>query len=182
MNFQDLSLTTSDVIQLISISVALIIGVISIVISVIALWQNTLINKKSSMAQIEIFPVKLYNDIVPRIRIQNFGKTTGKIIYVKTIPEMPSDILINPFDFYEDLSLAANQHFTTLFVKESSEIPEIPIEVFDVKIKYKTLGKTVKSTYHINFKFINGILKTEPNPKDLKTAMVRICQSIQGLL
>lgn len=178
MNFQDLSLTTSDFIQLISISVALIIGVISIIISVIALWQNTLINKKSSMAQIEIFPLKLYGDTFPRIRIQNFGNTTGRITDIKTIPEMPECIFVNPFCFYKDMSLAPGQQFTTIFVREDKETAQVPIEVFDVIIKYKTLGKTIKSTYHINFKFIDGIVDTESNSEEYIKILKYIHQSI----
>lgn len=181
MNFQDLSLTTSDVIQLISISVALIIGVISIVISVIALWQNASTNKKSNMAQIEIFPLKLYGDTFPRIRIQNFGNTTGRITDIKTIPEMPECIFVNPFCFYKDMSLAPGQQFTTIFVREDKETAQVPIEVFDVIIKYKTLGKTIKSTYHINFKFIDGIVDTESNSEEYIKILKYIHQSIQGL-
>lgn len=181
MNFQDLTLTTSDIIQLISISVALTIGVVSIIISVIALCQNAFINKKSNMAQIEIFPLKLYGDTFPRIRIQNFGNTTGRIIDVKTIPEMPEYIFINPFDFYKDMSLAPGQQFTTIFVREDKKTAQIPIEVFDVIIKYKTLGKTIKSTYHINFKFIKGIVDTESNSEEFIEILKSVHQSIQGL-
>lgn len=51
-----IQLTVSDIIQIASIMVALILGVISIIISVATLKQNTKIIKESNKAQIEIFP------------------------------------------------------------------------------------------------------------------------------
>lgn len=84
-----MELSTSDLIQLIGIMVAIITGITSIAISIITLRQNSKVVKESNKAQIEIFPYKVYGDIYPKIRIQNFGQITGIIINVKTIPEMP---------------------------------------------------------------------------------------------
>ena len=50
-----------------------------------------------------------------------------------------------------------------------------------MKIKYKTLGKTVKSTYHINYKFIEGAFETKSSTKYVNKALDNINQSIQGL-
>ena len=86
-----MELSTSDLIQLIGIMVAIITGITSIAISIITLRQNSKMVKESNKAQIEIFPYKVYGDIYPKIRIQNFGQTTGIIINVKTIPEMPTE-------------------------------------------------------------------------------------------
>lgn len=104
MNVESVTLTTSDIIQIISICVALFTGIvsiiISIIISIIALCQNSKVIKESNMAQIEIFPFKVYGDIVPKIKIQNFGRTTGTIIDIEISPAIPTnDIVINPFDF-----------------------------------------------------------------------------------
>lgn len=146
-----MELTTSDIIQIIGIMVALFTGIISIIISIITLHQNSKIVRESNKAQIEVFPFKNYGEIFPKIRIQNFGATTGTIIDIKTIPEMPiNDMIINPFEFYKDLSLAPNQSFTTIFCKNNSNDPDVPIESFDVILTYKTLNKTIKSTSHIN--------------------------------
>ena len=136
-----MELSTSDLIQLMGIMVAIITGITSIVISVIALRQNSKIVKESNKAQIEIYPYKVYGDMFPRIKIQNFGKTTGTIIDVKTDPEIPTDnIIVNPFEFYRDLSLAPNQSFTTIFCKmndgDPNSNPEVPIELFDVTFTY----------------------------------------------
>lgn len=176
-----MELTISDIIQIIGICVALFTGIISIIISIITLCQNSKIIKESNMAQIEIFPFKIYGDAIPRIKIQNFGQTTGTIIDIKVLPAISTDdIVINPFDFYQGLSLAPNQSFITLFSKTSSI--DVPLEEFDVKIKYKTLGKTVKSTYHINYKFIiEGTFETKSTTKDINKALDNINQSIQGL-
>lgn len=82
MNVESITLTTSDIIQIIGICVALLTGIVSMIISIITLCQNSKVIKESNMAQIEIFPFKVYGDIVPRIKIQNFGHTTGTIIDV----------------------------------------------------------------------------------------------------
>lgn len=180
MNIESVTLTTSDIIQVISICVALFTSIASIIISIIALCQNSKVIKESNMAQIEIFPFKVYGDIIPKIKIQNFGHTTGTIIDIEISPDIPTnDIIINPFDFYKGLSLAPNQSFVTTFSKTSSS--NVPLEEFDVKIKYKTLGKKVKSTYHINYKFIEGTFETKSSTKDVNKALDNINQSIQGL-
>lgn len=177
-----MKLSTSNIIQLIGIMVAMFTGITSIVISVFTLHQNSKIVKESNKAQIEIFPYKIYGDIFPRIRIQNFGKTTGTIIDIKTIPEMlVEQMVINPFEFYKDLSLAPNQSFTTTFCKNNSNKAEVPIEVFDVEITYKTLNETVKSTFHINYKFLHGYTETKSSSKTTESALDKINQSIQGL-
>lgn len=177
-----MKLTISDIIQIIGIIVALITGIISIIISIITLCQNSKIVKESNKAQIEIFPFKIYGDIVPRIKVQNFGQTTGTIIEVQTIPEMPvNNMVVNPFEFYKDLSLAPNQSFTTVFCKNDSNNPNVPMESFDVILTYKTLNDIVKSTFHINYKFLHGYTETKSSSKTTEGALDKINQSIQGL-
>lgn len=177
-----MELSTSDIIQLMGIMVAIITGIASIIISIITLRQNSKIVKESNKAQIEIFPYKAYGDMFPRIKIQNFGKTTGTVIDIKTNPEIPTDnIIVNPFEFYRDLSLAPNQSFTTIFCKMNSSDPEVPIELFDVILTYKTLNETVKSIFHINYKFLDGYIESKSTSKSTESALDKINQSIQGL-
>ena len=58
-----MELSTSDLIQLIGIMVAIITGITSIAISIITLRQNSKMVKESNKAQIEIFPYKVCGDI-----------------------------------------------------------------------------------------------------------------------
>lgn len=177
-----MELSTSDIIQLIGIMVAIITGIASIIISIITLRQNSKIVKESNKAQIEIFPFKIYGDIYPRIKVQNFGMTTGTILEIETIPEMPIDhMIINPFEFYKNLSLAPNQSFTTIFCRNDSSEAEVPIEKFDIVITYKTLNDIVKSTFHINYKFLDGYMESKSSSKNTESALDKINQSIQGL-
>lgn len=176
-----MELTISDIIQIVGIIAALFVGIASIIISVITLRQNAKVIKESNKAQIEIFPFKIYGDIVPRIKIQNFGASTGIITDVKTIPEMPTNnIIINPFEFYKGLSLAPSQSFTTVFSKE--DMANVPVEEFDVILTYNTLGDRVESKFHINYKFLDGSFETNSSSKDPSKALDKINQSIQGLL
>ena len=176
--FNDLS--TTDKIQLLGILTALFTSVISIIISIASLRQNTKIIKESNKAQIEVFPLRIYGDSVPKIKIQNFGNTTGTITDVKTIPEiLPDDMLINPFNYYKGLSLAPNQSFVTVFTKCNCSEP--PIEEFDIEIKYKTLGGIQISIFHINYNFLNGLIEAKITAQDELSALNNINQSIQGL-
>lgn len=173
-------MSISDLIQIIGILIALFTGIASIIISTIALRQNARIVKESAKAQIVVFPFKFYGDMFPRIRIQNFGNTSGTITNIQTIPELPKEnICVNPFEGYQNMTIAPNQSFTTIFCKENE--PEVPLEEFDVIITYVTLGETIKETQHINYNFINVTLESSSNPKDIPTALQKINQSIQGL-
>lgn len=175
-----MKLSASDIIQIIGIVIALLTGIVSIIISIITLKQNSKIIKESNKAHIEIFPYKIYGDIVPRIKIQNFGQTSGTIISVKVIPEIPNEnIIINPFNFYEGLTLAPNQSFIAIFSKQNS--PDVPIEEFDIEITYKTLDEEITSKHHINYKFLDGYMETKSSSKDINTAIDKLTQSIQGL-
>lgn len=175
-----MKLSTSDVIQLVSIGVALLLGIISIIISVASLVQNSKIIKESNMAQIEIFPFKVYGDIIPRIRIQNFGKTTGVIADIISNPVIPDNAIDNPLEYFKGLSIAPNQSITMLFVCNGN--PVVPLKEFDVTITYKTLNKTVISTQHVNYKYLEGYNESSNDYKDSIKALNHINQSIQGLL
>lgn len=50
MDIESITFTTSDIIQIIGICVALFTGIVSIIISIIALCQNSKIIKESNMA------------------------------------------------------------------------------------------------------------------------------------
>ena len=95
-------------------------------------------------------------------------------------PDVPENTATNPFHYYVGLSLAPNQSFTSVFASPGDARP--PLEEFDVEITYRTLGKTVKSKHHINYKFLDGHNETTSNPKDIIKELNNINQSIQGLL
>lgn len=173
------TLTMSDVIQLIGIMVALLTGIISIIISIVTLRQNSVAMKESSRAQIEIFPFKIYGDPIPRIKIQNFGSSTGTIIDIKVVPEMPDDFVVNPFLYYRDLSLAPNQSFVTVFTQ--TNLIDVPIKEFDIFYTYTTLHKKIKSRTHINYDFLDASFETSSKSNDAMKALDKINQSIQGL-
>lgn len=186
MNLENIMLKynlTSDTLQLLGILTALLTSVISIIISIISIRQNTKINKEASMAQIEIFPFKIYGDYILRIRIQNFGKTTGEIIDVEIDNKISSSInpVMNPFNSFIGISLAPNQSYTTVFVRDDCTYAKPAVDEFDVYFEYKTLGKIIRKTCHINFKMINNIVTAQSSAKDAVKALNNINQSIQGL-
>ena len=53
-------LTPSDYIQICGILTALLVSIVSIIISIVSIHQNSKIIKEANMAQIEIFPFRMY--------------------------------------------------------------------------------------------------------------------------
>jgi len=71
----------SDIIQLCSVMVAVFIGIVSIIISVVTLKQNSKMIEESTRPNITIYADSIYiitNHLY--LIIKNFGKSTGKII------------------------------------------------------------------------------------------------------
>ena len=68
-----------DLIKSISIILVSITGTITYIVSIITLHRNRIAREHSSMAQIEIFPIKIVGDPIPKIQIQNSGNLQGKL-------------------------------------------------------------------------------------------------------
>lgn len=169
-------------IKTISTIILTITGTITCIVSMITLHRNKIAKEQSSMAQIEIFPIKIVGDSIPKIRIQNFGKSSGKIVSISLDHKLPTDkMIINPFEHYKGMTLASGQSFTTVFVINDSTLEKVPVEEFNVTMKIKTLGKEFEKTSHINYKFLDGGIETKTTPTDAVNALNNINQSIQGL-
>ena len=175
-------LTPSDYIQICGIMTALIASFVSIIISIISLRQNSKIIKESNMAQIVIFPFNFSGDMFDRIVIKNFGNTTGLILDIAVKPsDVLDEMIINPFIYYKNMSLAPNQSFTTILQNKKINADN-KIEPFDVTIKYKTLNKIKTETFHIDYNFTNALLTSGCSSKDpLEKSLDKITQSIQAL-
>ena len=174
------SMTISDCIQLLSVVVALLIGVISIVISVLTLKQNEKVLIESKRGQISIFPMKIYGDKIPHIKIQNIGSSPLNIFFINTKPSIPEDdIVVNPFKQYNDAWLMPGQSFTSVFSKESDTIA--PIDKFHVTAVYDTLGKTYWDEFDIDFNLVYETYETKKKVANAVEALTNIDQSIQAL-
>ena len=77
MVLSNITLTTSDVIDLIGIFASLFIGVIAIIISILSLRQNSKMIEESTRPNIQIYPVFL--DDFFYIIIRNFGNSEAVI-------------------------------------------------------------------------------------------------------
>lgn len=173
-------LTPSDYIQICGILTALLASIVFIIISIVSIHQNSKIIKEANMAQIEIFPFRMYGEPIDRITIKNFGNTTGIILDISLTPTNAlNEMLINPFEYYKNMSLAPSQSFTAILQNKTKD----EIDPFDITIKYKTLNKIKTSSFHIDYNFTNGLLETSPSPSSDKliNALNKITQSIQVL-
>lgn len=166
----------------ISTLILTVTGIITCVVSVITLHRNRIAKEESSVAQIEIFPIKILGDPIPKLRIQNFGKSSGEIISVSLDCQLPVDkMIINPFEYYVGMVLASNQSFTTVFAINDLNLDKVPIKEFNVYMKIKSLGKIQSRKCHINYNFLDGYIETQATPEDYVSALNNINQSIQGL-
>lgn len=166
----------------ISTLILTVTGIITCVVSVITLHRNRIVKEESSVAQIEIFPIKITGDPIPKIRIQNFGKSSGEIVSIFLDHELPVDkMIVNPFEYYIGATLASGQSFTTVFAIDDQDLDKVPLKKFNVLLKVKSLGKVYTKTCHINYNILDGYLETKSTPKDPVKALNNINQSIQGL-
>ena len=178
-------LSISDIIQLIGILVALLVGTISIIISVVTLRQNSRIVKESNKAQIDIFPISMGDDMVPSIRIQNFGKSPARIINITTDnDEINSSecLTINPFPLYINCIIATKQTYQSVFCCDNGDL-DVPYDKFSVTITYETLGDIVCTTHFINFDFLEAKTRLYPtNSRDGIEILNKINKNIHLLV
>lgn len=123
-----------------------------------------------------MFPYNIYGDNIPRIRMQNFGKSLGQICEISA-PDKAMTILSR----FSNCTLAPGQSITTLFIDLDTGIIAPIIKEFDIQIQYQTLGETVKNVQHINYDFLYGTFENRKNEKDMTKILNNIHQSIQGL-
>ena len=78
----NISLSSSDIIQIISIFASLIMSTIAIIISLKTLQQNSKMIRDSSRPYVSIFFHPLFN--LDYLILKNFGNSTAKIISINT--------------------------------------------------------------------------------------------------
>ncbi|MBU5331734.1 hypothetical protein KQI61_05955 [Anaerocolumna aminovalerica] len=147
------ALTQSDIIQLISIGVALLIGIASILISIFTLRQNSKMIEESTRPVISIYS-EYINTGVPYlyIVIKNFGQTAATITqfnYNYDFVNSNAYALKTGKDYLKDLSystLAPNQSRICALDCQNINAPV----TFD--IEYKSNSKTYNDTICLNLK------------------------------
>lgn len=159
-----MELSTSDIIQLLSIVISLFTSIIAIIISLISIRQNTKSLEESVkpciaiyVDQITICEQKSY------FVIKNFGSSPGIItefIFLNP-PETIHQILQSNFDKLQDIVLAPGQ--SKLICFECNNFNENTVYTF--KISYKNGRKCYTDKYAINIRNFTQIPTFRPETK-----------------
>lgn len=176
-------LSISDIIQIVSILLSLIISIVSICIAVKTLKQNNEITRNASRAYIVFYIDKFITESHHTLIIKNFGKSSGKLISLELDPPLDysksrlsgisNDMLITN---HSNIYLAPNQT-----IKSSFYFNNYPDKKFKVKIKYETLDKKYTDEYLIDLTYSKSIITTKSTISDNSEALESIRDSILGV-
>lgn len=138
------NLGTSDLIQLVSISITALIAVISITISVLTLRQTNKITRESNRPYVVIFleTISVTENTVFYLVLKNFGKTGAIIDSITFEPELESKLRV-PFASTTNFFIAPNQSVTT-------EYPSGNKSLITFTVKYHDNIKEYVDTFEIN--------------------------------
>ena len=177
------NLSNSEIIDLFSTSASLITSIIAIVISVKTLKQSNDAIVESSRANI-VFYIDTLTGNQSYLVLKNFGNSVGKVLNIDISPNIMYSKLKNSstasvITEFSNITLAPGQYIKSWF-----DFKNYPDKIFNVSIKYETLGKTYNDNYTINISYIDSIdyLSTYSiDVKDEKSALLCINNSILRL-
>lgn len=145
-----------------------ILAVISVIILIITVRQNSLMLESESRAYIAIYAEIIYvHSTGFYLIMKNFGKSSAiinslecdtnlsKFAYVETLA---------PFSHMENTSIAPNQSFKSALQYGNLIISEIPSINF--KITYTSNNKKYSETFCINLKALTGLVNTKSPSKE----------------
>lgn len=163
------SVALPEQIQLISVCCATIIGIISIIISLINISMINITYKRSLMGHFEAYAIWDEGKEYPYIIFRNSGNSPLRITDI-TIDNASinssSNININPFKNFINCTLASNQEYRILYEEANAKS-----KPFSISCDYVTLNKSCNSTNMITFSFLSStfiikIVKPEEESKD----------------
>lgn len=175
-------MSTSDVIEIISIITSLTTSIIAICISVKTLKQSNEAIVESSRANIVFYIEKSKYNVLHTLVIKNFGNSVGKIISIDTNPKLDwsktklSGIPVKPITEFSNIFLAPNQT-----IKSDFDFRHCKNTMINVTLKYETLSKIYTDNYSINLAITNNIAHLEPNTSTVEQGLKAIHNSIQEL-
>lgn len=173
-----MKIDTSSLLQIIAILASTLTSIISIIISVISVRKNAKANIEAKRAYVVFYIEKYRTNFCHTIILKNFGKTSANIIEISINPNLDySDMGINnltPFWNNKNIYLAPYQSIQSLF-----NFKKCPNKIFDVKIKYETLGKTYTDTFNIDLSYSESVLTSNPQIKSSEDALIKINESIR---
>lgn len=170
--------------DLFTILISLVSAIVSIIVAVLT-YKNLreLRNTRTEESRayivfyIEKYSNKLFHDLV----IKNFGKSAGKLISLELDPPLSykkssTNLNIPLLTECKNIYLAPNQSISSVF-----DFKNYPDKVFNITIKYETLGKLYSENYQIDYSFRDAVLSTKPTIKTELDALDSIRKNIEQL-
>ena len=151
-------MTLSDKIQMAFLFVTAITAIISIIISVLTLKHNKKMIEESSKANIVFYVEHIRYSNKYFLTLKNFGKSVGKLLEMKITPNLDySKIPGYDTEFplltdSKNVLLAPNQKISSWF-----SFANYPDKIFNVEIKFETLGKICKYNYTIDLNYSQSV-------------------------
>lgn len=146
-------MTCSDIIELIGIFVSLAVGVISTIISVETLKQNSQMIEEQTRPYITVYGQKTYFGTVKYVlTIKNFGMSGGTITKFNCNTDLKKYIIVQQYSPFKNIVgtvLAPNQSISCEF--DIEKLKKCQLETIDFEIEYKGL-KNYSEKVAINFR------------------------------
>lgn len=177
------SLDPSNKIEIISTISSLITSIVAIIISIKTLKQSNYAILETSRANI-VFYIDILTGKQSYLVLKNFGNSSGKVLELQITPcikasKIDSNHNMKNITDFSNITLAPNQTIKSWF-----NFFKYPDKIFNVNIKYETLGKTYIDSYTIDISYIDSIDYLSASPIDINTekdALIRINNSILRL-
>lgn len=116
--------------------------------------------------------------------LKNFGNSPAKLLSLTIDPDITwsktkLDFMndVDSMSSFENVFLAPNQSLISDF-----DFDDYPDEIFKVRLKYITCGRTLEETYTINLHCSDSLIFTSPTLKTELDALKAISENIQSLV
>ena len=158
---------TSDIIQLISVLVAIGIGITSVVISVKALKQNNLLMRESSRAYLSVYgAIANFQELEYYLVLKNFGQ--GGATLTSLTANMDLSLLSDnpdhpPFIGIDNTFIAPGQSFVCPISSEKFNALKTQAIIFD--LYYSSNGFNYHDAFSVNLHAFDGIKSLRASTK-----------------
>lgn len=173
------TLPTSDIIQIVGVITATLVSIISIIISVVTLRQNSAMIKESTRPNVTIY-FDIFQTGSPRgcFILKNFGQSPAKIVSISCNDALHDSGIFGKttneqLKQFEDATIAPNQKF--LFPIEAKDYTGTQA-IFD--ITYKKDLDVYSEHININVESYFSLVKTRNVSKDIDKTMSYTLQEI----
>lgn len=166
--------TDSDKLQFLSIVATSILSIISVIIALATLIQTKNITREANRANIVLYLHKNIYNRGSSLIIKNFGNSSGKILSITIDPKPKTISSLNKIlTDYTNIFLAPNQAISTW-----CKLDGLETLLFNIYIKYETLGKIYTESYSINFEYKASLISTLTESKTIEGTLKEINKSI----